>query len=173
MATSEWHFVGFVEVLRRWWRCRLPWRSCWRCRGCGRWMRWITSTIGTMGPCRRAGKSQRLPGLCSSLRKRIPFPWREIPIVLLVRPFLCRYATSTKSYVLRRSSPPACFANLPLLSGCKIKSKARFLRSISLSLKPRIEIQSNLWFRSLAKILSTSFTRMFFLFMLSSSSVST
>lgn len=44
---------------------------------------------------------------------------------------------------------------------------------ISLSLKPRIEIQSNLWFRSLAKILSTSFTRMFFLFMLSSSSVST
>ena len=114
-----------------------------------------------MGPCRRASTSRRLPGL---------FFWSN-------HFFASEYATSTKSYAVLRRSSPACFANLALLPGCKIRSKARFLRSISLSLKPdsrpRIGIQSNLCFLSLmAKIPSTSFTRNFLPLMLISSSVS-
>ncbi len=174
-------FVGFLVVHRsrvitsawRRWRCRLPWRSwcrcsgccwcCWRCRGCGRWMWRNTSIIGTMGPCRRASTSRRLS------RKRNPFPlffWSN-------HFFASEYATSTKSYAVLRRSSPACFANLALLPGCTIRSKARFLRSISLDSRPRIAIQSNLCFLSLmAKILSTSFTRNFLPLMLISSSVS-
>ena len=65
-----------------------------------------TSTIGTMGPCRRASTSRRLPGLCKS-RKRIPFRlffWSN-------HFFASEYATSTKSYAVLRRSSPACFAN--------------------------------------------------------------